>query len=83
MPDFFRRPAYECARDLIGCVFRWNGCEGRIVETEIYEEFDDPACHTWSRPAARKFIASHNAGVAYVYLNYGIHWLFNVFTKSP
>jgi len=53
------------------------------VETEAYEEFDDPACHTWNRPSARAFIASHDAGAAYVYLNYGVHWLFNVLTKHP
>ncbi|WAC21198.1 DNA-3-methyladenine glycosylase [Luteolibacter sp. SL250] len=81
-PDFFRRPPGVCARELIGCIFRWNGCEGRIVETESYEEFDDPACHTWNRPGARRFIAGHDAGAAYVYLNYGVHWLFNVLTKS-
>ncbi len=82
-PDFFRRPPGVCARALIGCVFRWQGCEGRIVETESYEEFGDPACHTWTRPSAREFIASHDAGTAYVYLNYGVHWLFNVLTKGP
>lgn len=82
-PDFFRRPPAVCAHALIGCIFRWHGCEGRIVETESYEEFDDPACHTWSRPSARDFIASHDAGAAYVYLNYGVHWLFNVLTKNP
>ena len=81
-PDFFRRTPLACARDLIGCTFRWHGCEGRIVETEAYEEFDDPACHTWNRPSARDFIAHHEAGTAYVYLNYGVHWLFNVLTKS-
>ena len=81
-PDFFKRDPLTCARELIGCVFRWHGCEGRIVETEAYTEFDDPACHTWNRPSAREFIASHEAGAAYIYLNYGVHWLFNVLTKS-
>lgn len=81
-PDFFRRSPVECARSLIGCYFRWNGCEGRIVETEAYAEHDDPACHTWTRPSARNFIACHEAGTAYVYLNYGVHWLFNVLTKG-
>lgn len=52
------------------------------METEAYEEFDDPACHTWNRPSAREFIATHDAGAAYVYLNYGVHWLFNVLTKN-
>lgn len=81
--DFFRRDPLECARELIGCEFHWHGCVGRIVETEAYAEHDDPACHTWTRPSAREFIARHEAGVAYVYLNYGVHWLFNITTKSP
>lgn len=81
-PDFFRRHPVLCAQELIGSVFHWHGCEGRIVETEAYTEFDDPACHTWNRPSARKFIADHDAGVAYVYLNYGVHWLFNILVKS-
>jgi DNA-3-methyladenine glycosylase len=81
--QFFRRDPVTCARELIGCTFRWHGCEGKIVETEAYAEFDDPACHTWNRPSAREFMARHEAGTAYVYLNYGVHWLFNIVTKSP
>lgn len=81
--DFFRRDPLTCSRDLIGCVFRWHGCEGRIVETEAYAEHGDEACHTWNRPSAREFIARHDAGTAYVYLNYGVHWLFNIVVKSP
>lgn len=80
--DFFRRSPLICARELIGCSFRWHGCEGRIVETEAYTEFGDEACHTWNRPSARDFIRDHEAGTAYIYLNYGMHWLFNVLTKS-
>lgn len=81
--DFFKRHPVECARDLIGCVFRWNGCEGRIVETEAYAALDDAACHTFFRKGARSFVANQAAGDAYVYLNYGVHWLFNVLTKDP
>ncbi len=81
-PDFFRRPPLVCAREIIGRTFRWHGCEGRIVETEAYDEFNDPACHTWNRSSARDFISRHEAGTAYVYLNYGVHWLFNILTKS-
>ncbi len=80
--DFFRRDPLVCAGALIGCIFRWHGCEGRIVETEAYTEFDDPACHTWNRPSAREFLRVHEAGTAYVYLNYGVHWLFNIVAKG-
>lgn len=80
---FFHRDPLVCARELIGCTFLWRGCAGRIVETEAYLSVDDPACHTFSRPGARAFVADHAAGDTYVYLNYGMHWLFNILVKGP
>ena len=80
--DFFAQDPVTCARGLIGCHFRWNGCVGRIVETEAYDSVDDPACHTWFRPSTRDFVANHHAGDAYVYMNYGVHWLFNILVKG-
>jgi DNA-3-methyladenine glycosylase len=81
-PEFFERDPVICARELIGAHFLWRGCVGRIVETEAYLSVDDPACHTWNRPSARRFVDSHAAGDAYVYLNYGMHWMFNVLVKG-
>lgn len=80
---FFERDPVSCARELIGARFVWHGSEGRIVETEAYAAEGDPACHTFFRPGARAFVADHVAGTAYVYLNYGVHWLFNVLVKGP
>lgn len=82
LEDFFERDPLTCARELIGCHFIWNGCVGRIVETEAYDSVDDPACHTWFRPSTRTFVERHKAGDAYVYLNYGVHWLFNILVKG-
>lgn len=81
-PSFFESDPVSCARSLIGAHFQWNGCIGRIVETEAYLSLNDPACHTWSRPSARAFVDSQRAGDAYVYMNYGVHWLFNVLVKG-
>ena len=81
--DFFRNHPVDCARALIGCTLRWDGCAGIIVETEAYCEHGDAACHTFTRPSARAFVAAHPPGSAYVYLNYGMHWLANVLVKSP
>ncbi len=81
-PSFFRRHPVECARELLGCELRWGVSAGVIVETEAYCEMGDEACHTFFRPSAREFVASHDAGCAYVYLNYGMHWLANVLVKS-
>ncbi len=53
-----------------------------IVETEAYLEFGDEACHAFTRPSTRAFIANNPPGTSYVYLNYGVHWLLNVLVKS-
>jgi DNA-3-methyladenine glycosylase len=66
----------------VGCELVWEGCGGIIVETEAYAVYDDEACHTFSRPSARAFVENHRAGTAYVYLNYGMHWLVNVLVKG-
>ena len=71
-----------CARGLLGAELRWNGCSGVVVETEAYAEHGDEACHTFSRPGARRFVEEHEAGAAYVYLNYGMYWLTNVLVKG-
>ena len=82
LEDFFAQDPVTCARRLIGCQLVWHGCVGRIVETEAYDSVDDPACHTWLRPSTREFVATHQAGDAYVYMNYGVHWLFNILVKG-
>lgn len=81
--SFFRRDPVECAREIVGATFMWQGCSGRIVETEAYAAEGDPACHTCFRPSARSFLQNQEAGTAYVYLNYGVHWLFNILVKGP
>ncbi len=80
--EFFTLDPLTCARALIGAHLRWDGCTARIVETEAYTSVDDPACHMWNRPSARAYVASHEAGDAYVYLNYGVHWLFNILVRG-
>lgn len=81
--EFFTRPPLACAADLIGCELVWERCSGIIVETEAYAAIGDEACHTFLRRGAQKFVDTHPAGTAYVYLNYGVHWLLNVLVKGP
>ena len=80
--DFFERDVLTVARDLIGVELEWQGCSGIIVETEAYAVEGDLACHTASRPSARDFVHKQPAGTAYVYLNYGMYWLFNLLVKG-
>lgn len=74
------------ARELIGKVLvsSFNGIvtAGRIVETEAYNGAIDKASHAWGgRRTNRTEIMYAAGGVAYVYLCYGIHHLFNVVTN--
>jgi DNA-3-methyladenine glycosylase len=81
-PEFFRRDPLTCARELIGKELIWGECTGLVVEVEAYAAIDDEASHTFTRPSARDFIERNTAGAAYVYLNYGAHWMLNVLVKG-
>ncbi|MEQ8581436.1 MAG: DNA-3-methyladenine glycosylase [Marinoscillum sp.] len=51
---------------------------GKIVETEAYCGRNDRACHASVGVTERTKVMYERGGVAYVYLCYGIHHLFNV-----
>ncbi len=75
------------AKNLLGkiLVTKFNGIEtsGRIVEVEAYNGTIDKASHAFGgRRTKRTEILFADGGVAYVYLCYGIHHLFNVVTNS-
>lgn len=80
--DFFRRDPLLCAQELVGCELFWGECAGVIVETEAYCAVGDEASHAFFRPSTRRFMADHLPGTAYVYLNYGMHWMLNVLVKG-
>jgi len=84
--SFYDRPTLEVARDLLGkvLVHRVRGAvtSGAIVEVEAYIGESDPACHAAPGPTRRNRPLYGAPGHAYVYLNYGIHCLFNVVTEA-
>lgn len=86
--SFYRREeVLTIARELLGKVLvtNWRGVvtSGRIVEVEAYEGISDRASHAWAgRRTARNEVMYANGGLAYVYLCYGIHHLFNVVTHG-
>ena len=84
--SFYDRPTLDVARDLLGKVLvherRGVRTSGAIVEVEAYIGESDPACHAAPGPTRRNRPMYGEPGHAYVYLNYGIHWMMNIVTES-
>lgn len=84
--DFYQHhDVVMLARLLIGKVLVTKSgnkfTSGIISETEAYNGVDDRACHAYAgKRTARTEVMYHSGGVAYVYLCYGIHQLFNIVT---
>ena len=84
-PSFYARPTLKVARDLIGTVLEHHSADGLasgiIVETEAYIGEDDPACHAAAGLTPRTAPLYGPPGLAYVYFNYGMHYLVNAVTE--
>jgi DNA-3-methyladenine glycosylase len=81
--SFFERSCAVVARELIGKRLVCGACSGRIVETEAYLGESDAASHASRKSALQKgHLMFGGAGISYVYLNYGVHWLFNVVAEK-
>jgi DNA-3-methyladenine glycosylase len=81
---FYERDPDKVAVDLIGRIVvrhtPGTTMAGRIVEVEAYFGEGDPASHACRGMTPRNAIMFGRAGMAYVYLNYGVHCLLNVVT---
>lgn len=83
--DFFRRDCLEVAPQLAGKIIARRMPDGevirlRITETEAYRGEEDTACHASKGRTKRTELLYGEAGIIYVYLCYGMHWLMNVIT---
>lgn len=83
--DFFHRDCLEVSPELVGKVIvrRLDNGEElrlRISETEAYRGEEDTACHASKGRTKRTELLYGEAGILYVYLCYGVHWLMNVIT---
>lgn len=85
-PSFFARPTDIVALELLGkFLVRKVGREtvaAMIVETEVYDGFEDLASHARFGPTKRNAPMFGQGGNWYVYLCYGVHWLLNVTTRE-
>jgi len=84
---YLRDDVVEISRDLLGKVLstRFDGVltQAVITETEAYAGVTDKASHAYGgRRTKRTEPMYGRGGIAYVYLCYGIHHLFNVVTND-
>lgn len=83
---FYDRPTLDVLDDLIGKVLahtvRGRRTSGVIVEAEAYIGEADPACHAAAGLTRRTAPLYGPPGRAYVYLNYGLHYLVNAVTEG-
>jgi len=84
--DFYHRPTLVVARELLGAVLVRveNGVRisGRITETEAYIGESDLGCHAKAGKTPRTATMYGEPGKAYVYFNYGVHWMLNAVTEQ-
>lgn len=86
--SFYQRAdVVAITRELVGKIVVTNIdnmiTAGRIVEAEAYNGPFDKAAHSYNnRRTARTEVMFSEGGVAYVYLCYGIHQMFNIVTNA-
>lgn len=85
--DFYERAdVVAITKELVGKILVTNFDDkltaGRIVEAEAYNGPFDKAAHSYNnRRTARTEVMFSQGGVAYIYLCYGIHQMFNIVTN--
>ncbi len=85
--SFFQRDVLDVAPDLLGKIIVRTYDNGdilkyRITETEAYRGHEDKACHAHKGRTKRTDVMYQSGGTIYVYLIYGIHWMFNIVTSD-
>jgi DNA-3-methyladenine glycosylase len=79
---WFARDVDVVAKELVGCALVHGRRAGLIVETEAYRGAEDLASHARfigkGQGTKRTSVMYGPGGVAYVYLCYGIHEMFNI-----
>jgi DNA-3-methyladenine glycosylase len=83
--EFYDRPTLIVARALLGVrlvrILDGVRLSGLITETEAYIGQEDQACHARAGLTSRTRVMYGPPGRAYVYFNYGMHWMLNVVTQ--
>jgi DNA-3-methyladenine glycosylase len=84
--SFYERNTLTVAQELLGKILvrQVDGLKltGRIVETEAYRGADDPASHAYRGMTKRNMVMFGNAGIAYVYIAFGLNYCLNATTEQ-
>lgn len=85
--SFFKRDSFLVAEEILGCVLSRKLPDNSIInsiitEVEVYDGFLDKASHAHRGCTKRNHVMFGSPGKAYIYLCYGIHWLFNITTRE-
>ncbi|MBE5746457.1 MAG: DNA-3-methyladenine glycosylase [Clostridiales bacterium] len=85
--SFFKTDTITLAKNLIGkwIITNTNGQEvtAQITETEAYLGINDSACHTYKNKRTKRTESMYKeGGTIYIYLCYGLHYLFNIVSKN-
>ncbi|HEX5187919.1 MAG TPA: DNA-3-methyladenine glycosylase [Streptosporangiaceae bacterium] len=84
---FFDRPVLTVAPALLGAVLAHETGDGlvaaEIVEVEAYRGLSDPASHAFRGKTSRNAVMFGEAGHAYVYFTYGMHFCVNLVCQRP
>jgi len=86
--EFYTKPTLSVAKALLGKILVRQFDEGHLIrvvitEVEAYLGIKDKACHSYGgRRTPRNEIMWGEAGHAYIYFTYGLHYLLNVVTRS-
>lgn len=83
--DFFEMPATELAPLILGKILvrtlpDGNSIQVPITEVEVYYGMEDKACHASKGMTPRNRIMFGRGGYIYMYLIYGMYWMFNIVT---
>lgn len=84
---YHRDDVVQIAKELLGKIiitqFHGEFTSGRIVETEAYVAIVDKASHSFGRKRTARNEHMYGApGIAYVYICYGMHQMFNIVTNG-
>jgi len=79
---FYNRDTILIAKELLGKVLVKDDMKGVIVETEAYIGLEDKASHASTRKKVTCLPMWGPPGFTYVYLTYGIYYMFNISTEK-